>query len=250
MNFMVRKLYCTYGQGDELQTEISTVKGLEHKNIISILGYNDENDEKIIVYEQAVHGTLDQHLTDPSLTWLQRLKICLGVARALSYIHYDIIHCDINSSKIFLDEDWEPKIYGFELSTKYPQSWRHRLLYSHYFNTDNITPEYDVYSFGVLLLEVLHGRVLHGRKPVVTNDVTMVIDEIIAPYLTKQANAQSLALFKGITYNCLNRQLVQRPTMDQIVKELEDVLEFQWKHANLVRTFFCFYSFTLFSLLL
>ncbi|KAF5768575.1 putative protein kinase RLK-Pelle-CR4L family [Helianthus annuus] len=132
---MVRKLDCTYGQGDELQKEISMVKSLEHKNIISILGYNDENNEKIIIYEQGVHGTLDQHLTDPSLTWLQRLKICLGVARALSYIHYDIIHCDINSSKIFLDQDWEPKIYGFELSTKYPQSWRHCVLYSHYVMT-------------------------------------------------------------------------------------------------------------------
>ncbi|KAJ0853206.1 putative protein kinase RLK-Pelle-L-LEC family [Helianthus annuus] len=223
-NFMVRKLDCRYGQGDELQTEFSMVKSLKHKNIISILGYNDESNEKIIVYEQAVHGTLDQHLTDPSLTWLQRLKICLGVARALSYIHYDIIHCDINSSKIFLDEDWEPKIYGFELSTKYPQSWKHRLLYSHYFNTDNyMTPEYDVYSFGVLLLEVLC-----GRKPMITNDVIKeVIDEFIDPHLRKQANAQSLALFKHITDNCLNRQLVHRPTMDKIVKELEDVLELQ-----------------------
>ncbi|KAJ0703194.1 putative protein kinase RLK-Pelle-CR4L family [Helianthus annuus] len=223
MNFMVRKLDCTYGQGDELQTEFSTVKSLKHKNIISILGYNDENNENIIVYEQAVLGTLDQHLTDRSLTWVQRLKICLGVARALSHIHCDIIHCDINSSKIFLDKDWEPKIYGFELSTKYPQSWRHRLLYSHYFNTDNMTPEFDVYSFGVLLLEVLH-----GRKQMITNDVIKgVIDEIIDPHLRKQANAQSLALFKHITYNCLNRQLVHRPTMDQIVKELEDVLELQ-----------------------
>ncbi|KAM0038596.1 putative protein kinase RLK-Pelle-CR4L family [Helianthus debilis subsp. tardiflorus] len=225
MNFMVRKLDCTYGQGDELQTEFSTVKSLKHKNIISILGYNDENNENIIVYEQAFLGTLDQHLTDRSLTWAQRLKICLGVARALSHIHCDIIHCDINSSKIFLDKDWEPKIYGFELSTKYPQSWRHRLLYSHYFNTDNMTPEFDVYSFGVLLLEVLH-----GRKPMITNDVIKgVIDEIIDPHLRKQANAQSLALFKHITYNCLNRQLVHRPTMDQIVKELEDVLELQQK---------------------
>ncbi|KAM0038585.1 putative protein kinase RLK-Pelle-CR4L family [Helianthus debilis subsp. tardiflorus] len=223
ISFMVRKLDCTYGQGDELQKEISMVKSLEHKNIISILGYNDENNEKIIVYEQGVHGTLDQHLTDPSLTWLQRLKICLGVARALSYIHYDIIHCDINSSKIFLDQDWEPKIYGFELSTKYPQSWRHRLLYSNYFNTDDMTPDYDVYSFGLLLFEVLS-----GKKPMITNYVTReVIDEFIDPHLRKQANAQSLALFKHITDNCLNRQLVHRPTMDKIVKELEDVLELQ-----------------------
>ncbi|KAJ0853408.1 putative protein kinase RLK-Pelle-CR4L family [Helianthus annuus] len=230
MNFTVRRLCYTYGLGDELQTEISTLKSLNHKNIISIFGTYDENNEKIIIYEDAI-GTLHQFLNNPSLTWYNRLQICLAVARALNYIHYDVIHCDINSSKIFLDENWEPKIYGFELSTKYPQSWRHRLLYSHYFNTNNVTPKYDVYSFGVLLLEVLC-----GRKPMLTNDVILEeLDEIIDPNIRNQMDIQSLAHFKNIAYNCLNQQLEQRPTMDQIVKELEEVLELQQKYANLVR---------------
>ncbi|KAJ0485445.1 putative protein kinase RLK-Pelle-CR4L family [Helianthus annuus] len=228
MNFTVRRLCYTYGLGDELQTEISTLKSLNHKNIISIFGTYDENNEKIIIYEDAI-GTLHQFLNNPSLTWYNRLQICLAVARALNYIHYDVIHCDINSSKIFLDENWEPKIYGFELSTKYPQSWRHRLLYSHYFNTNNVTPKYDVYSFGVLLLEVLC-----GRKPMLTNDVILEeLDEIIDPNIRNQMDIQSLAHFKNIAYNCLNQQLEQRPTMDQIVKELEEVLELQQKYANL-----------------
>ncbi|KAI7742239.1 hypothetical protein M8C21_033972, partial [Ambrosia artemisiifolia] len=230
MNFFtVRRLDCKYGQGDELQTEISMLKSLKHKNIVSIFGYCDENNEKIIIYEDAFHGTLDQHLSDPGLTMGRRLQICLGVARALNYVHYDVIHCDINSSKIFLDRDWEPKIYGFELSTKYPQSWRHRLLFSRYLDTNIITPKYDVYSFGVLLLEVLC-----GRKPMITNDgVHEELDEIIDPNLRKQMDTHSLALFTNLAYNCLNQQHVQRPTMDQIVKELEEVLELQLKHANL-----------------
>ncbi|KAM0038405.1 putative protein kinase RLK-Pelle-CR4L family [Helianthus debilis subsp. tardiflorus] len=228
MNFRVRRLDCTYGLGDELQTEISTLKSLKHNNITSILGHYDENNEKIIIYEQAFHGTLDQHLSDPNLKWSLRLQICLGVARALNYIHYDIIHCDINSSKIFLNKDWQPKLYGFELSTKYPQSWRHRLLYSRYFNINNITPKYDVYSFGVLLLEVLC-----GRKSIITNDgIEEELDEIIDPNLRKQMDIHSLALFKNIVNKCFNQQLMQRPTMDQIVKDLEEVLELQWKHSN------------------
>ncbi|KAI7747892.1 hypothetical protein M8C21_002485 [Ambrosia artemisiifolia] len=226
MNFIVRRLNSTYGHGDESHTEILTLKSLKHKNIISIFGRCDENNETIILYEQAFHGTLDQHLSDPNLTWSQRLQICLGVARALHYIHCDIIHCDINSSKVFLDHDWEPKIYGFELSTKYPQSWRHRLLYSRYFGTNTVTLKYDVYCFGVLLLEVLM-----GTKLVFTNDG--IQKEQIDSTKWKQMDKESSQWFKNLADKCLSEQLMKRPTMDQIVKELEEALELHWKHANL-----------------
>ncbi|KAJ0702798.1 putative protein kinase CAMK-CAMKL-CHK1 family [Helianthus annuus] len=229
VNFSVRRLDRKYGQGDEFETEISMLKSLQHKNIVSFFWLCDEDNEKIIIYKQSVHGTLDQHLNDPTLTWSRRLQICLGVANALNYIHYDLIHCDISSSKIFLDNNWEPKMYGFELSTKYPQSWRHRLLFFRYFGNINMTPKYDVCSFGVLLFEVLC-----GRKPTITNEgVQDELDKIINPNLRKQMDTQSLELFTDITYKCLNQQLVQRPTMDHIVKELEEVLELQLKHANL-----------------
>ncbi|KAF5768415.1 putative protein kinase RLK-Pelle-CR4L family [Helianthus annuus] len=231
-NLVIQRLDFKHGQGDELQTEISTIKSLNHKNIASISGYCDENDEKIIIHK-AFHGTLCQRLSDPTLTWSQRLQICLGVARGLNYIHYDVIHCDINSSKIILDHNWEPKIYGFELSTTYPRSLRHRLLFSRYFDTNNLTPKYDVYSFGVLLLEVLC-----GRKRVFTNDVVEEeLEEIIDPNLRKQMDTQTMVLFTNIAYKCLKQQYVQRPTMDQIVKELEEVLqlqwELQWEHADM-----------------
>ncbi|KAM0038468.1 putative protein kinase RLK-Pelle-CR4L family [Helianthus debilis subsp. tardiflorus] len=182
-----------------------------------------------MIIHKAFHGTLSQRLSDPTLTWSQRLQICLGVARGLNYIHYDVIHCDINSSKIILDENWEPKIYGFELSTRYPRSLRHRLLFSRYFDTNNLTPKHDVYSFGVLLLEVLC-----GRKPLITNEgVEEELEEIIDPNLRKQMDTQTMTLFTNIAYKCLKQQYVQRPTMDQIVKELEEVLELQWERADL-----------------
>ncbi|XP_071720653.1 uncharacterized protein [Rutidosis leptorrhynchoides] len=230
IDIAAQRLSNKHGQVDvEFWNEISVLSSLKHKNIISIIGFCDDKDEKIIVYDLAVNGNLNQHLSYPTLTWLQRLQICLSVARALSYIHYDIIHCNINSSNIFLDKDWEPKISGFELSTKYPQSWRHRLLFSRYFETKSMTPKYDVYSFGLLLFDVLC-----GRKPMVKNDGTREeLDEIIDPDLRKQMDLQSLNVFSRTAYNCFNQQLLQRPTMDQVVKELEDALEHQWKHENL-----------------
>ncbi|KAM0006009.1 putative protein kinase RLK-Pelle-LRR-I-1 family [Helianthus debilis subsp. tardiflorus] len=190
---VIQRFDCKCGQGDELQRETLTIKSLKHKNIVSFYKYCDENNEKMIIYE-AFHGTLNQHLSDRTLTWSKRLQICLGVARGLNYIHYDIIHCDINSSKIILDASWEPKIYGFEISTKYPRSLRH----------------------------------------LITNaGVDEELEEIIDPNLRKQVSAQTLALFTNIAYKCLSQQPMQRPTMDQIVKELEEVLELHWEHADL-----------------
>ncbi|KAL8249415.1 hypothetical protein R6Q59_006283 [Mikania micrantha] len=227
MNIIIQRLGYKYVLGDVLQKEISKINRLWHKNAVTIFGVCDENNEKIIMYE-AFHGILSQHLSDTTLTWLKRIQICLGVASALNHIHYDIIHCDINSSKIILDENWEPKIYGFELSTEYPQNWMHRVCFSRYVDTNNLTPKYDVYSFGVLLLEVLC-----GRKPMITNDgVEDDLDKFISPDLRKQMNIESMAYFKNIALKCLNQEHVQRPTMDQIVKELTEVLEYQWNHDN------------------
>ncbi|KAL9993588.1 putative protein kinase RLK-Pelle-CR4L family [Helianthus debilis subsp. tardiflorus] len=204
------------------------LSSLKHKNIISFVGFCAEGDEKIIIYEHAVHGSLDQHLCGPDFTWFQRLKMCLGVARGLSCIHYDFIHCDINSSKILLDKDWEPKISGFELSTKYPQSWRHRLLIACY--SKNMTPKYDVYCFGVLLFEVLY-----GKKPKETQH-RVEPDDIINATLLAQMDRQALTPFTKIIDDCLNEHPVHRPTMDHVVKQLEDVFELQWKHENLVHS--------------
>ncbi|KAK9049484.1 hypothetical protein SSX86_031546 [Deinandra increscens subsp. villosa] len=232
IKFTVRRLDCTYGLGDGLRTEISMIRRLRNKNIVSVHGFCDENNEEIIIYNyrQTFHGTLDQHLSDPTLTWSKRLQICLGVAQALNHIHYDVMHCDINSSKIFLNKHWEPKIYGFELSTEYPQSWRHRLLFSRYFDNNNMTPKYDVYSFGVLLLEVLC-----GRRLVIINDIVdrEELDKIIDPNLRKQMDTESLRHYKDLAYECLNQQPEQRPTMDLIVKELDVVSELQWSYVEM-----------------
>ncbi|XP_076936797.1 uncharacterized protein LOC143604099 [Bidens hawaiensis] len=230
MDIVARRFNRKNGQGDvEFQTEISMLSSLKHKNIISIFGAVDENGEKIVIYDLASHGTLYQHLIDPTLNWSLRLQICLGVARALSHIHYDVIHCDINSSKIFLDKDWEPKIFGFEFSTNYPQSWRHRLLYSRHFH-DTMTPKFDVHCFGVLMLEILR-----WTKPMIReDDVEEEADvDLVDPNLRKQIDAHSFNSFLNIAKTCLKNDPMKHPTMNQIVKKLGEELEPQWKDKNL-----------------
>lgn len=108
---------------------------LNHENLVSVIGFCDEDHEQIIIYRHKSHGSLDEYLSEPrNLTWMQRLQICVGVARALSYIHYDkgpdfsVIHRNIKSSKILLEDNWNPKLFGFQLSMKNKATRRHRLL--------------------------------------------------------------------------------------------------------------------------
>ena len=122
----VKRLNKHFGQGlKEFLTEIYLLTGQNHPNLISLLGYCDDGKEKIIVYEYAEHGSLDRYLNNTnrtSLTWRERLRICIEVARGLDHLHNHagthqaIIHRDIKSSNILLDENWVAKISDLGLS--------------------------------------------------------------------------------------------------------------------------------------
>ncbi|KAF5809678.1 putative protein kinase RLK-Pelle-CrRLK1L-1 family [Helianthus annuus] len=108
----VKRLDRTFGQGDpEFWKEIMTLSLYKHENILSLVGYCDDNGEKILVYEYAHNGSLDMYLNSTELTWIQRLKICIGAARGLAYLHNSVgthqrvLHRDIKSSNILLDEN-------------------------------------------------------------------------------------------------------------------------------------------------
>ncbi|GKC70268.1 kinase-like domain, phloem protein 2-like protein [Tanacetum coccineum] len=125
---------CLKDESKKIWTEISMLSSLKHKNLVSLIGFYDTQTRKIIVYKKEANESLNEHLGDQTLTWMQRLKICVGVAKALSYIHYDagrdfsVIHCNIRSSKILLDDEGEPKLSGFQLSLKNTVARRHRLI--------------------------------------------------------------------------------------------------------------------------
>ncbi|GKF85446.1 kinase-like domain, phloem protein 2-like protein, partial [Tanacetum coccineum] len=101
----------------EFMTELEILMEYKHENVIGLVGYCHEEDEKIIVYEYASKGSLDKYLSDDILTWVMRLKICIDIAIGLEYLHGTtvssrqmVIHRDISSSNILLFDDWKAKI--------------------------------------------------------------------------------------------------------------------------------------------
>ncbi|XP_071725624.1 probable serine/threonine-protein kinase PBL28 [Rutidosis leptorrhynchoides] len=249
-----KRLDSRYGQGNsEFWREIMMLSRYTHKNLISLLGYCDEADEKILVYELASRGSLDNHLSDPTLTWKQRLQICLATAKGLNYLHDPkglherVLHRDIKSSNILLDENWNSKISDLGLSKMGPANQRHSVLITNivgtigyldpqYLEMGMLTKESDVYSFGVVLFEVLCGKLCFSNKNgEYQTSVRMwkksyidkKLDEIIFQDLKQQMDPSSLEIFSDIAYQCIHEYREERPTMSLVVKKLESALNLQ-----------------------
>ncbi|KAL8223146.1 hypothetical protein R6Q57_020545 [Mikania cordata] len=147
----------------------------KHENIIGLVGYCKEIDERIIVYEYASKGCLDRYLNDARLSWIKRLKICIDIANGLKFLHGGgvgqdiVIHRDIKSSNILLNNDWEAKICGFEHAITHPSNENIEYVITNFEGSPGysdplfleahfLTKESDIYSLGVVLFEMLCGR--------------------------------------------------------------------------------------------
>jgi serine/threonine protein kinase len=257
-----RRLNKEWFDGDQqFWMEVSMLSSLKHKNLASLVGFCDENDEKVIIYKRDTRGSLYNYLSDPILlTWVRRLKICVGIAHALSYIHYDesrdfsVIHRNITSYLILLNDDWEPKLGDFISSMKIKASERHNSFNTDkvwsrdgytdltYIETKTANHKSDIYSIGIVMFELLCGRKAvivddHDNKYLASVAVAHYRDkklnEIIDWELLNQMDSQSFNIFAEIAYECLNEEQSQRPDIDEIATRLEKALE----HQNAVRLF-------------
>ncbi|XP_071740700.1 probable serine/threonine-protein kinase PBL28 [Rutidosis leptorrhynchoides] len=254
----VKRLDRKLGQGDpEFWKEVMMLSRYSHKNLISLYGFCNEDGERILVYEYASNGSLDHHLSSTTLGWSRRIKICLDAARGLSYLHDDngahqrVLHRDIKSANILLDDEWNAKVADLGLSKVGPANQQHTALVTGvvgtigyldpvYWQLGLLTKESDVYSFGVVLMEVLTGKLCYQKNSNGTFSTlvqkwkkickTGRADEIVFRDVMQPLAPDSLKIFSGIAFKCLNKNRENRPLMYHVVKELEAALELQEPH--------------------
>ncbi|XP_073298313.1 probable receptor-like protein kinase At2g42960 [Primulina huaijiensis] len=246
----VKKLLNNLGQAEkEFRVEVEAIGHVRHKNLVRLLGYCIEGVHRMLVYEYVNKGNLEQWLRGSmkqhgTFTWESRMKVLLGTAKALAYLHEAIepkvVHRDIKSSNILIDDEFNAKVSDFGLAKLLGSGESHittRVMGTfgyvapEYANTGLLNEKSDVYSFGVLLLEAVTGRdpVDYGRP---ANEVNLVewlkmmvgnrkAEEVVDPGLEVRPTTRSLKRALLVALRCVDPDSEKRPKMSQVVQMLE-----------------------------
>lgn len=244
----IKKLYAHYPQSlKEFETELETVGSIKHRNLVSLQGYSLSPSGNLLFYDYMENGSLWDILHASSkkkkLDWEARLKIALGAAQGLAYLHHEcsprIIHRDVKSKNILLDKDYEAHLADFGIAKSLCVSKTHTSTYvmgtigyidPEYARTSRINEKSDVYSYGIVLLELLT-----GKKPVddecnlhhlilskaAENTVMETVDQDITDTckdLGEVKKVFQLALL------CSKRQPSDRPTMHEVARVLDSLV--------------------------
>ncbi|KAI3887046.1 hypothetical protein MKX03_025620 [Papaver bracteatum] len=237
----------------EWLAEVILLGQLRHPNLVKLIGYCCEDEHRVLVYEYMPRGSLENHLFrkyGAALPWGARMKIALGAAKGLAFLHDSekpVIYRDFKTSNILLDADYTTKLSDFGLAKDGPEGdethvstrvmGTHGYAAPEYVMTGHLTAMSDVYSFGVVLLEILTGRraVDKSRGPREHNLVEWArpqlnnprkLDYIIDPRLDGQYSSKGAQKIAALAYQCLSHHPKPRPSMSNVVKILESLQNF------------------------
>ncbi|KAL4655166.1 hypothetical protein ACB092_01G431600 [Castanea dentata] len=242
----------------EFKTEIELLSRVHHKNLVSLLGFCFKKGEQILVYEYVLNGSLKDSLSGKSgirLDWMRRLNVALGAARGLAYLHEfanpPIIHRDIKSNNILLDESLNAKVSDFGISKPMADSESSHVVTQvkgtmgymdpEYYMTHRLTEKSDVYSFGVLMLELITARkpIQHGKY--IVREVQEKMDktkdlynlhEFLDPAIGLGTTLEGLEKFVDLAMRCVKEAGSDRPMMAEVVKEIENIMELAGLNLN------------------
>ncbi|MFQ6643513.1 hypothetical protein Gotur_017351 [Gossypium turneri] len=231
----------------EFLTEINTISNVKHPNLVELIGCCIQGANRILVYEYVENKSLDKVLLDQrstniQLDWSKRSAICMGIARGLAFLHEElvprIVHRDIKSSNILLDKDFNPKIGDFGLAKLFPDNITHistriagttGYLAPEYALGGQLTMKADVYSFGVLVLEIISGR--SSSKTNWGGTMKLLLEwawqlheegkliELVDPELGEFPEEEVLRYMK-IAFFCTQAAANRRPLMSQVIEML------------------------------
>ncbi|RRT69147.1 hypothetical protein B296_00001642 [Ensete ventricosum] len=230
-------------------TEITVISGLIHENLVKLYGCCAEESHRILVYNYLEHNSLAQTLLGFShssiqFDWRARVKICIGIARGLAFLHDKVrphvVHRDIKASNILLDKDLTPKISDFGLAKLLPANMSHvstrvagtlGYLAPEYAIRGQVTRKSDVYSFGVLLLEIVSGRCNTNTRRLPYEDQFLLertwalyksgkLVNVIDSSLADDLDIEEACRFLKIGLMCTQDAMMLRPQMSTVIKLL------------------------------
>ncbi|KAH7331339.1 hypothetical protein KP509_20G028000 [Ceratopteris richardii] len=233
---------------EQFLNEVATIGNIHHMNVARLMGFCFQRSKRILVYEYVSNGSLEKYIFPSKkysvhvLSWKQRFDIALGIARGLSYMHEEcrscIIHCDIKPQNILLDATFSPKISDFGLARLLtreeslvltqargtpgyiaPEFWS--------LGSGPLTSKFDVYSYGVLLLEMIGGRRCYDMLDAVlqedndNNWISVSVDKNIED----EADAEQVKRCTLVAWWCIQDTPALRPTMSRVVNYLQGTAE-------------------------
>ncbi|KAK8664491.1 hypothetical protein V6N13_084280 [Hibiscus sabdariffa] len=232
----------------EFRTEVNVIAQTHHRNLVKLLGYCDEGQSRMLVYEFLSNGTLASFLFgDLKPSWNQRTQIATEIARGLCYLHEEcspqIIHCDIKPQNILLDDYYDARISDFGLSKLLgiDQSFTHTAIRGtkgyvapEWFKTVPVTVKVDVYSFGVLLLEIICCRRnvamdVEEEKAILTDwacDCFLegTVDVLVENDADALSDRMKLERFVMVALWCIQEDISLRPSMKKVLLMLEEII--------------------------